>query len=436
MAIKHTSRSLTLWKRTSYLQSTPCVGTYEPGTRILSTSAWEDTRTGVDNPDWRVDIRKRRNAGTALYADREKRSSNYWTVYWDAPWPPSCGAQYFGRRRWRRLEGTYVSFDTTLNSGALTDNTDNLALTKVYGKLNDAMRGLEGLVALGELAETLRMIKKPGQGLREGLNRYLDDAKRRVKRLQRNRGRGVPPSQSGVTRASKVLADTWLEHVFGWGPLISDIEGGVKSLNLLAERNLFPMDVVTAQADAPAVSQLSTARLLYGDASPVYAYWSKNRKVSTRYRVAIALEPRTLTRAALDSFGLNARSFVPAVWELIPYSFLIDYFTNIGDIVSSFSVNRSRILWIVKTIREEYVNSIDSVFANSFFGADGTTKFEVKPSASWQKVVVRRSTPVSLNYPSLDFEIPGLSSRKWLNIGALVRSGRSTESAIRRSLRV
>jgi len=230
-----------------------------------------------------------------------------------------------------------------------------------------------------------------------------------------------------------VLADTWLEHVFGWSPLLSDIDAGIGSLNLIVERNLFPMKVVTGQSDKPAASQLTTQGL-YGDASPVYGTWERTKVQSVRYRVGVAMEPRTLGAATLDSFGLRAREFVPALWELIPYSFLVDYFTNIGDIVSSFSVQRSRILWINKTTRLKYENTIRNYYANSYYGSNGSTSWLAVPSASWTRVQVTRSQPAYLNTPSLEFEIPGLSSRKWLNIAALVRSGRRTEAAIRRSL--
>lgn len=433
MPTKETRRSLTTWKRTSFLFDTPCTGNEDAGYRIYHTAKWTDSRTGDDNPDWREDIRKRRNAGTALTADREIRRSKYWAVYWDAPWSGTCGAAYKGKRKWRKLEGTYVNHVTLLNTTPIVGDADNAALTEVLGKINEATRDLQGFVFLGELAETLRMIKRPASGLRDGLNRYLDDAKRRVKRLNRRNGRRVPPSQAGVTRASRVLADSWLEHVFGWSPLISDIEAGFGSLNLIVERNLFPMKVVTGQSDKGSAPQQLTQGL-FGDTSPVYGVWERTKVQSVRYRVGVAMEPRTLRAATLDSFGLRAREFVPALWELIPYSFLIDYFTNIGDVVSSFSVQRSRILWINKTTRLTYENTIRSYYANSYFGSNGSTRWLAVPSASWKRVQVTRSQPAYLNTPSLEFEIPGLGSRKWLNIAALVRSGRRTEAAIRRSL--
>lgn len=433
MPTKETRRSQIVWRRTSFQGTTPCSAPVDVGSRILTTHSWTDTRTGVSNPRWREDIRKRRNAGTPLQADREVRRSKYWAVYWSAPFDAVCGVAYKGKLKWRKLEGTYVNQTKVLNTMPIVGDADNAALTEVLGKINEATRDLQGFVFLGELAETLRMIKRPASGLRDGLNRYLDDAKRRVKRLNQRNGRRIPPSPAGVTRASKALADSWLEHVFGWSPLISDIEAGFGSLNLMVERNLFPMKVVTGQSDKPAASQ-QTVNNLFGDSSPVYGIWERTKVQSVRYRVGVAMEPRTLRAAALDSFGLRAREFVPALWELIPYSFLIDYFTNIGDVVSSFSVQRSRILWINKTTRLTYENSLRGYYANSYYGSSGSTRFLAAPSASWRSVQVTRSQPAYLNTPSVEFEIPGLSSRKWLNIAALVRSGRRTEAAIRRSL--
>jgi hypothetical protein len=312
-----------------------------------------------------------------------------------------------------------------------------MALTKVLGKVHEATTALQGGIVLGELAETLRMLRRPASGLRDGLNRWLDDAKRQAKRLGRRRGRALPPDPHGVTRASKALADTWLEHVFGWGPLISDIEGAHKAILQVIERGLYPIKRVSAQADSAAPTEMSAWLQLIPDASPAYIRWSRDHKISTRYKVAVAMEPRDSLRVtALDSFGLRAREFLPTVWELIPYSFLIDYFTNIGDVVGTLAVQRSRILWIVKTRVDEYRNELYACSAGVYFSGGTEGSWSPRPKATYTKRNVTRSTPAYLNTPHLEFEIPGFGSRKWLNIAALVRSGRSTESAVRRSLRL
>lgn len=45
--------------------------------------------------------------------------------------------------------------------------------------------------------------------------------------------------------------------------------------------------------------------------------------------------------------GLTIQEFVPTVWELIPYSFVVDYFTNIGDVVNyAYSANLN---WVYKS---------------------------------------------------------------------------------------
>lgn len=439
MPTKETNRALTTWRRDRRWLDSTCSGVYsEPPILDLPTVtyAWVDSRDGVDNKNWREDIRKRRNAATPMTAVRQTYSTKYWKCLWQADWRSTCGPAYAGWKKWRTLDGTYVNFTTSLNSAPLSDDTDNAALTKVYKKLADAETKLQGLVFIGELAETLRMIKRPAAGLREGVDRYLIDAERRVKRSMRRRGRPVRADQHAVTRASKAVADSWLEHVFGWSPFISDIESGFEALQRIKERNLFPMEVVVAQSDCAAPTQVEVGRSLPGGTSPAYADWSKDKIVSTRYKVAYALEPRSLGGSTLDSFGLRARQFVPSLWELIPYSFLIDYFTNIGDVVQSWSVNRTRILWIVKTRVTTYRNQIISAYQGDWFSGAQEKRFISRPSATWTRRTVVRSVPASLNYPHLEVEIPGLGSRKWLNIAALIRSGRSTESAVRRSLRL
>jgi hypothetical protein len=72
---------------------------------------------------------------------------------------------------------------------------------------------------------------------------------------------------------------------------------------------------------------------------------------NVRYKgsVTISTEATKWDNAAL--FGFTPSEFIPTAWELLPWSFLIDYFTNIGDILSSAVTQTAPVNFVNKTVR-------------------------------------------------------------------------------------
>ncbi len=154
---------------------------------------------------------------------------------------------------------------------------------------------------------------------------------------------------------------------------------------------------------------------------------------------AIGLEELGSIPPFRQNFGLTLDEFIPTVWELIPYSFLVDYVTNIGAIIDGYSLNKSGLKWLA--IGEERV---------------ATTKvsgeIRIRPSiVSGNQIldsIIRPSTPLirirrylsraPYNYanlvPPLEFKIPGCSTQ-WLNIGALAYLHEDTSNRLRNRYR-
>jgi hypothetical protein len=127
-----------------------------------------------------------------------------------------------------------------------------------------------------------------------------------------------------------------------------------------------------------------------------------------------------------DTFGVNAREFIPAAWELMPWSFLIDYFSNIGDILEQTFVSLENMRWINKTVVDESLTEIHSNLnhartAAAIFFAGWSQIVSSSPGAD-ARVSVNRvgfSRGAGGLYVSpFVLEIPG-SLQKWLNITAL-----------------
>jgi hypothetical protein len=129
------------------------------------------------------------------------------------------------------------------------------------------------------------------------------------------------------------------------------------------------------------------------------------------------------------------------VWEWIPYSFLIDYFTNIGTLISLHSVCTSNVLWTQRTAYLERETELAEF-------SKGKTLLTLQklciaediplqaPELAYKAVLINRNlvgTP-DHNATPLRFKLPGVGSMRWLNIGALLKARLTDKSFARRWL--
>jgi hypothetical protein len=254
------------------------------------------------------------------------------------------------------------------------------------------------------------MIRNPAKALRSGFDDFFTTLRRRRKGSKNHRRR--------------VLSETWLEYQYGWRPLVSDLEGGLDALSRFAQKPIRFKSVSGSGRDerdhSPAPLEVDSGRILY----------TVNRKYHTigtaRYWGVVELQTGGSTSVP-GNLGFRLDRFVPSLWELIPYSFIVDYFSNVGDIISSWAFGMSQVRWVSKTIRTEssYELTVPSYRQNP--GAlPYTRSIMMMPCKSVGSCVsVTRSPGVSTLVPSFRLEVPGMSSLKWLNLAALGRSRKS-----------
>jgi hypothetical protein len=125
-------------------------------------------------------------------------------------------------------------------------------------------------------------------------------------------------------------------------------------------------------------------------------------------------------RGNLETFGLLPKNFLPTAWELIPYSFLVDYFTNISTIIDAWSFINGNLAWAYKTERSEI--RTHNKFAGLSVDSPGKiASFNVGDTVWVERTVQRRN--LSSLIPNFGFRLPGFGSRKALNIATLVHQG-------------
>jgi len=301
-------------------------------------------RDGVSNPRWREQIKNGQNATTTL------------TGTWDSCEAGGKGeAHFYGRAPGGQevefyFRGNYgvcqSCYSAVIPSFTLSTTTaQNRASAKFYKKLRTEAVQLSGPTFLGELRETARMLRRPAAALWSKNKGYLD---RLTKEKRRN-------PKSWLQAAGGL----WLEQSFGWAPLINDMKDAVEAFHRLQEPR-FARGINGSYKDSrdttsalPSPHNLSGPTLLAPS-----SFWVRFRSQQAEWCVVKykgALKAQTdgwtpWSREAFDLFGFRPDEFIPTAWELLPWSFLADYFTNIGDILTAAVTDSSRIIFACQTI--------------------------------------------------------------------------------------
>jgi hypothetical protein len=102
----------------------------------------------------------------------------------------------------------------------------------------------------------------------------------------------------------------------------------------------------------------------------------------------------------LRSAGFTLKDFVPTVWELIPLSYVADWFFNIGAVLDAWAFNQSQISWQCMT----YKNRVTAKYS-------GKVKIAPTPGTPGQ-FTIYQGDPGSVILSRIDLErrLPGTAT--------------------------
>lgn len=284
----------------------------------------------------------------------------------------------------------------------------DLVLLKAYARMNQA--DFQGLVSIAEFGKTVSLLAGSLE-LFYSLTLLYKNRIKAIRALRRNLRNG----ESTVAFAKKIhtlLGNAWLQYRFGWTPLAHDIENICKAYD-------------TVMSSTPQSTRLvkRAGQLLEYKYSGTETFSASGIQTGTReYRhhwivkvsagVLYELREQNLHATARHAFGISTRDVPGAAWELIPFSFVIDRFLNVGDWLEARIPNPNVSVkgnWISTKTQQVDFTSIPKVSVTvgspttTFTGSAGTYLRQVT-SLSREANRPLSSTPIPTVTGSLGFE--------------------------------
>jgi hypothetical protein len=225
---------------------------------------------------------------------------------------------------------------------ALIDSND-VDRFKIYAmsQLYQEMTGPQGLVILGEFDEAMHLLRNPLEGVLR-LHKELREIPKRYKGSEK--------------QIAQALANLHLQWNFGVKPMLADIKAGIKAYNKVISRRRYSL---VKRSQSMEVSNSTTHVTNTYTTAGGFLSWKV--KTTTTQRQTLSSEFSALYRMKRlgskipdpSSFGFGVESLVASTWELIPWSFVADYFINIGQTIEAHSVVRSEVMYGTFSFKSE-----------------------------------------------------------------------------------
>jgi hypothetical protein len=405
------------------------------------------TKTGEKVPGYKAKIKAGQNASSPYFVDTAKVVKALPHKYILTRVLRGGDAYTPVYRDRLASEGFHCQMANSIMSGVIphvsspSTETDNKAIVRLHRRIREESYSVNGLLVLGELRETIGLLRNPFRAVRENFIKYTDTLKSQVPDIRRK----VRPRKSDTDRSlsyrranalKNAMAGTWLEFQFGIKPAISDTEDIVKGLDRVVDTFLAKNKRMTGSAKEPGTTFNDYA---YGpDAVFTCGQMTgrQDRMTNSSIRYVAIYRPRLSGstdfngRAAME-LGVKLENFIPTAWELVPWSFLIDYFVNIGPILECSTTGQFDLVTCVKSVRQQTVlNRQDEFVAYSESPPTAGTWYaqslvgETLDFRSLLRTTISRTVSQFLPVPQLIASVPGWGSVKWANMAALAANMR------------
>lgn len=266
--------------------------------------------------------------------------------------------------------GRNPNYDTML---APYSSDRDVAIAQSFANVDESE--IAALASLGEMPETLRWIASIYLRFNRLLSMLLG---KRLKKKRKKNGSVI----DGVS-------DYWLEFRYAIRPLVFEMQQALTALQAAIQKN----SRKTARGWNRDIQAPKTTLEMIE--SPLEFLWPvvHVQTYQHNYRAGVLYNIESDINGLLSVWGLDQP--LEAAWELTRLSFVFDWFFNVGDIISSWSINPSlRVLtnWVVEShsFIDIYYPNGDCSRKNYHCNWNIEFKTDQRPAAEFRLRITRR----------------------------------------------
>lgn len=281
------------------------------------------------------------------------------------------------------LNGSYVSGYTPASCISNSDRAAAVAeaTTKAWEESRQAMS--EILTDLAEFKQTLSLLRSPFDSALRLATRMRDGA--------RKRGGGL-----------NAMTQEYLRYRYGWRPLMGSIEG-----TLQAMRKPYEARRQTVRGNSSAQNAtFSTGSTTYGGGNYTFDIDTRSN-LTVRAGILLDGEATLASRLGLDLGGVMS---LP--WELVPYSFVVDWFANVSSYLQAMGALLTADTLGSWLVTEETTTFTVGVTSTTGITSPGRTVLRASSEGFTIQRTVKTRIP-QLGNPSLSLRPDLLSIRDW-----------------------
>lgn len=315
--------------------------------------------------------------------------------------------------QWNNIPNT-DDLTATDPSAAQLNSLDALARSKVLLEMKDQKVNLAQ--AYAERMQTVRMFENTVKRVTEGVV-HLRKANWNAAARSFGLAESARKHRKHIKRMKKdpdsAVANAWLELQYGWRPLLEDVHG---SAELIAQKNL--REVRTRVRKSVSGYEEGVARDFQSGSEHHLSEYTLKYTVS--YIIYYATPSDSIK--TLAQVGITNPALI--VWELTPWSFVVDWLLPVGNFLSSLDATTGLVFEKgCKTVFSRYTrkNTIVGGMAGSLNSPTGYQKTEVHAKSQRELVKCNRTVISSFPRPSLPrFKNP-FGPEHLANLTALMR---------------
>jgi hypothetical protein len=204
----------------------------------------------------------------------------------------------------------------------------SLCYEKAKARCISKVKGLDINVAqaVAEVQQTMNTVGSTAKTLAKA---FLEIKKGKFVQGMKSLGlsRAIVKNKKKTLSPNKSVADNWLALQYGWLPLLSDIDGACKKL---AQRQFPPVYKFKGRATTADSQQIfKTGPATYGR----FEWYELQYKCETEFMMAFCKGNHTAR--TMSELGISDPALL--VWELLPYSFVVDWFLPVGNYLASIN---------------------------------------------------------------------------------------------------